>query len=177
MSGGIPTSTLLPYKLLSGNLSTQIPNGGWYLQPTLHCTHTMFSYSHFLYKGDLARLWITLTILGSYSSYCHVELSPSAICALHFKCKSPHNIMTSPGTIVETSMEIYRAHPLIRTDIWIQVWRPLNDKSGLAYCCMLHTQPADNSFCSNWCPYLCCSQDWWGLMHWDSSKSTVWWSG
>ena len=132
-------------------------------------------------QRDLARLWITLTILGcrvhTGSGYCHVELSPSAICALHFTCKSPHNIMTSPGTITETSMEIYRAHPLIRTDIWILVWRPLNDKSGLAYCCMLHIQPADNSFCSNWFPYLCCSQDWWRLMHRDSSKSTVWRSG
>jgi len=121
MSGGIPRSSLLPYKLLSGNLGTQIPNGGWYLQPTIHCTHTMFSYIHFLYKGDLARLWITLSILGcrvhAGSSYCHVELSPSAICALHFTCKSPHNIMTSPGTITETSMEVYRAHPLIRTDM------------------------------------------------------------
>jgi len=111
MSGGIPRSSLLPYKLLSGNLGTQIPNGGWYLQPTIHCTHTMFSYIHFLYKGDLARLWITLSILGcrvhAGSSYCHVELSPSAICALHFTCKSPHNIMTSSGTVTETSMEVY----------------------------------------------------------------------
>jgi len=112
MSGGIPRSSLLPYKLLSGNLGTQIPNGGWYLQPTIHCTHTMFSYIHFLYKGDLARLWITLSILGcrvhAGSSYCHVELSPSAICALHFTCKSPHNIMTSSGTVQDQLHTCYQ---------------------------------------------------------------------